>query len=202
MAIKRVEALALGELLGSLMGSVVEAQARAARTTLDFIEEVGFEKNEEGDDVMRSARLRFTKKDENDEIAEFEVEVPLLSLVNVPSLAVREANLAFSYDVVSASSQASPAARAATGSSSSDSPVLNAAAISRTFLSDTKLKPAVITGIVRPKPGTSPADRRTTAIDLDVTLAQQEVPIGLERLFDLAELGITERPVVEEDDEQ
>lgn len=188
MAIKRVEALALGELLGSLMGSVVEAQARAARTTLDFIEEVGFETNTDGDEVMRSARLRFSKKDENNEVAEFEVDVPLLSLVNVPSLAVREAKLAFSYDVVSASSApTSPAA-----------PVDRATTAKRAILSSAKLKPARITGIVRPRQPANQPERRTTSIDLDVTLAQQEVPIGLERLFDLAELGITERPVKEE----
>lgn len=189
MAIKRVEALALGELLGSLMGSVVEAQARAARTTLDFIEEVGFETSPEGNDVMRSARLRFSKKDENDEVAEFEVDVPLLSLVNVPSLAVREAKLAFSYDVVSANSApASPGA-----------PTDRVSAASRNVLTTAKLRPAVITGIVRPRSPTNQPERRTTSIDLDVTLAQQEVPIGLERLFDLAELGITERQVQEEE---
>jgi hypothetical protein len=59
-----------------------------------------------------------------------------------------------------------------------------------------KLPIAKITGFVRRPPASTPAaERRTTAVDLEVTLEQQEMPIGIERLFDLAELGISEQPV-------
>lgn len=186
MPITEIEALELGQVLGSLLGSVVQAQAESARATVDFVEDVGFEEAKEGE-RMRTVKLRYTKKDENDEPAEFEVEVPLLALVNVPSLAVKKANLTFSYDVVTAVEEAKPSGGAL--------PIA------------TKLEPARLKGFVRSPTGSTstpttsspaPTTRRTTAIDLDVTLEQQEMPLGVERLFDLAELGITERPAGEE----
>ena len=192
MAIKRQEALTLAELLGSLLGSVVEAQARSARATVDFVESVGFEPTDEGP-RLRTVSVRYTKKDENGEDAEFEVEVPLLALVNVPSLAVSEAKLAFSYDVVSQSTT-----EAAAGSTAIEA--IEAPTAIRGVL--TGVKPAVLTGFVRTRPtptaDSSSTTKRTTSIDLDVTLQQQEMPIGIERLFDLAELGISERPVDDE----
>lgn len=182
MAIKRQEALTLAEVLGSMLGSVVDAQAQSARATVDFVEAVGFEDTPDGQ-RLRTVTMRYTKKDENGEFAEFEVEVPLLALVNVPALAVREAKLSFSYDVVTQASESSSSTPATT-------PATASVVVS---------KAALLKGFVRSKPTptttTTPAARRTTSIDVDVTLEQQELPIGVERLFDLAELGIAERPV-------
>lgn len=189
MAVKRLEALELGELLGSLMGSVVDAQARSARTTVEFIDTVGFEKSD-GETRMRTVRMRYRKRDENGEPQDFEIEVPLLALVNVPSLAVSEAKLAFSYDVVTAH----------TGSTSDDQEGDGPSSGSVLKQRFKALRPAKLRGFVRRTPtkttnnSSNHAERSTTSIDLDVTLAQQEVPIGVERLFDLAELGITEEP--------
>jgi hypothetical protein len=173
MTVAAVEALELSQLLGSLLASVVEAQAASARATVDFVESVGFEPGTDGE-RMRTVRLRYRKKDENGIPAEFEVEVPLLALVNVPSLAVKQARLTFSYQVVRATAvQAQPAPAAL--------PLA------------TRLAPATLTGFLRPQTAPTPgSSRSTTSVDLDVTLEQQEVPIGVERLFDLAELGISE----------
>jgi Protein of unknown function (DUF2589) len=195
MPVTSVEALELSQLLGALLGSVVDAQAASARATVDFIESVGFEVVDT-ERRMRTVRMRYTKKDENGEYAEFEVDVPLLALVNVPSLAVKQAVLTFGYDVVTATSgtAATTTTPAATSSGASALPLIG------------KISPAVLTGFVRPQtiapvsPGgttTTPPVRRSTAVDLVVTLEQQDVPIGIERLFDLAELGITERPAPE-----
>ena len=82
MPVTSVEALELSELLGALLGAVVDAQAASARATVDFIESVGFEVVGT-ERQMRTVRMRYTKKDENGEFAEFEVDVPLLALVNV-----------------------------------------------------------------------------------------------------------------------
>lgn len=182
MTIRRLEALELSDFLGSLLGSVVDAQARSARATVAFIDEVGFETTPDGD-RMRTVTIRYSKKDENDEPTEFEATVPLLSLVNIPSLAVREAKLSFSYDVV-VSASGSESASPGTG--------IGSVAVS---------KLALIKGYARrTSPGADTSSKRTSSIDLDVTLEQLEVPIGVERLFDLAELGITETQV-EPDDE-
>lgn len=183
MTIRRLEALELSEFLGSLLGSVVDAQAQSARATVNFIDEVGFETTPEGD-RMRTVTIRYTKKDENDEPAEFEATVPLLSLVSIPSLAVREAKLSFSYDVV-VSASGSDTTSPGTG-----------------FGSAAGSKLALIKGYARrTSPDTGSSAKRASSIDLDVTLEQLEVPIGVERLFDLAELGITETQIEPEDED-
>ena len=199
MPVTSVEALELSELLGALLGAVVDAQAASARATVDFIESVGFEVVGT-ERQMRTVRMRYTKKDENGEFAEFEVDVPLLALVNVPSLAVKQAVLTFGYDVVTATSGTTPTPTAPTTTPTPPTDVSALPMIGR-------INPAVLTGFVRPttiapvSPGatttTPPSAKRTTAVDLVVTLEQQDIPIGIERLFDLAELGITERPAPE-----
>jgi Protein of unknown function (DUF2589) len=176
VAITSVEALQLSQVLGSLLASVVDAQAQSARATVDFIEGIGFEETGEGS-RLRQVKVRYSKKDENGQVAEFEVEVPLLALVNVPSLAVKQAKLTFAYDVVTASATQARAAPAGTAASRPALPVVK------------------LTGFIRPpsRP-VAVSEKHTSSIDLEVTLEQQELPIGIERLFDLAELGITERP--------
>jgi hypothetical protein len=176
LPITAVEALELSQLLGSLLAAVVDAQAQAARATVAFVEDVGFETAPEGE-RLRNVKLRYSKKDENGQVAEFEVEVPLLALVNVPSLAVQQAKFTLSYDVVTAT-QTSSSGGSALPASSTFAPV------------------AKLTGFLRKTPASSTpeSDRRTTAVDLEVTLEQQAIPVGVERIFDLAELGITERP--------
>ena len=184
MPITSVEALQLSQLLGALLSSVVDAQAQAARSTVEFVESVGFETTPDGE-RLRNVKIRYFKKDENDERSEFEVEVPLLALVSVPSLAVKQAKLTFSYDVVTATETPGTSGSGTTGTGGVASAGL-------------KLPIARITGFVRRSPAATPeSERRTTAVDLEVTLEQQEMPIGIERLFDLAELGITERPAPE-----
>ena len=180
MAIKRIEALGLAEILGSLLGSVVDAQARSSRATVDFIDEVGFETGAEGEgEKMRTIKLRYRKKNEDGTPADFEVEVPLLAMVNVPALVVREAKLSFSYDVVGAEEE-KPTQGGSTGGA----------------LPGMKtLKKANLSGFIKSKKSGAAAERYTTSIDLDITLEQQELPIGVERLFDLAEMGITETQI-------
>jgi hypothetical protein len=180
MAISSVQAMELSQVLGALLASVVDAQAQSARATVEFVESIGFESTNNGE-RMRTVKLRYTKKDETDTPAEFEVEVPLLALVNVPSLAVKQATLNFSYDVVTASTTAAPV-------EGEPKPILPG------------LKSAILKGFVRRPTATGQdAERRTTSIDLVVMLEQQDMPIGVERLFDLAELGITERPTEAEE---
>ncbi|MGV9612196.1 DUF2589 domain-containing protein [Nocardia xishanensis] len=165
MAIRRVEPLQLGDLLGSLMGSAVDAQAHAARTTIAFVREVGLVSDAGDPGLLRTVTVRYRKRDENDELAEFEVELPLLAMVNVPALAVKEATFSMAYDVVTVRSASDETNR------------------------------SILTGLIRKK--TAVADRKTASmsVDVDVTIAQADAPVGIERLIDLAEVAISERPV-------
>lgn len=188
MPVRRIEALELGEFLGSLMTSVVQAQDQAARASVAFVDEIGFEPLPGGGERLRTVSVRYRKRDENGEIADFEVEVPLLAMVNVPMLMVKEARLKFSYDVVVSASSSAPTQPPGSGPGTVGDRLSKLRA----------LQPAKLKGFIqRPPPSGAPAsstERGSMAIDIDIQLEQALAPVGLERLFDLAELGITERP--------
>jgi hypothetical protein len=177
--IGQVTPLGLGELLGSLLGAVVTAQQQSSRATLDFVEEVGFERRTAADGTVsheiRSVALRYRKRDENGQQADFEVDVPLLALVNPPALAVSEATLTFNYDILSvAGAPPPPAPDAGPG------PVVPIG------------RPPVLRGVIRRRAAAETPKDASLSVDVTVTLRQEPPPVGVARLLDLAELGITE----------
>jgi hypothetical protein len=176
MVIRQIAAVELGDFLGSLLQSIIDAQQQSSRASIEFIEAVGLETVQEGGSTvtkLRTVKLRFRKRNENGDMSEFEAEVPLLALVNAPSLAVSEATMKFSYEVV-ATQQVRPEA---------DRPAW------------TTHSPALqIKGLIRSRPAAqeSSETRSSFGVDVQVVVKQQGTPIGVERLFDLAELGIAE----------
>lgn len=167
--VRQIEPAQLGEILGSLLASIVGAQAQAASATVDFVTDVGLEPQ---GDALRMAKMRYRKLDENNQEAEFEVQIPLLALLSVPSLAIKTATLDFSYDVLTTTApEPDPQPVPGTGR-------------------PLPAKVATLKGLVR-KPAAN--ERTATAIDVSVTLEQQTLPVGLERMLDLAELSMSER---------
>ena len=182
MAVRQLDVLDFGELLGALLRSIVSAQEQSARATVDFIEAVGLTSDGAGGpSALRTVALRFRKRDENGNVSDFEVEVPLLTLVNPPALSVSEATLSFGYELLGTERSADPPAPAGGGLPTVDRPV--------------KLR-----GVVRstPLPG-GPSEQRTSfTVNVNVVVRQEPAPIGVQRLFNLAELGIHEQAVPEQ----
>jgi hypothetical protein len=182
MAVRQVEILELGQLLGSLLRSIIEAQEQSARATVEFIEAVGLvttDESGESTSALRTVTMRYRKRDANGVLSEFEVEVPVLTLVNPPTLTVAEATLKFGYEVLAAERS-----------------------VPTTSLRDTQEDviavehPIRLRGIVRSSPSTdkSTEARTSFAVDVNVVVRQDPTPVGVQRLFNLAELGIRERP--------
>jgi len=186
MAIRQLEILEFGELLGSLLGAVVTAQQQSARATVDFIESVGLTTvGPDGASVMRTVALRFRKRDANGVMADFEVEVPLLTLVNPPALTVAEATLDFGYELLGTERAVDPPAERATAPATAPGVVV--LPIDR---------PVKLRGVVRtaPTPDGSADQRTSFTVNVHVVVRQEPTPAGVQRLFNLAELGINERP--------
>jgi hypothetical protein len=187
MAVRQLEILEFGELLGSLLGAVVTAQQQSARATVDFIEAVGLTTaGPDGASAMRTVTLRFRKRDANGAVADFEVEVPLLTLVNPPALTVAEATLDFGYELLGTERAVNPPAER------SAAPGVAVLPIDR---------PVKLRGVVRtPSTPDGPTDQRTSfTVNVHVVVRQEPTPVGVQRLFNLAELGINERPAATPD---
>lgn len=181
MPIRDVSALGLGELLGSLLAALVEGQTTATAASLDFVEKIGISEDPKNPG-FRTVPIRYTKLDENQQPAEFVLELPLLALVNIPTLTVKEAKISFAYEVVTVTRETeeeSPAER----------PVLWGGAVQ-------PVRPVSLVGYVPHRSSSTSNSTEKTGINVDVTVETQQLPVGLERILELTELA-TSKPVEE-----
>jgi hypothetical protein len=163
------------------MKALVEAETNAAFATARFIREVGFVDKKEGeadDDPenfgdLRMVTFKHEKINSNGEKKTFKVEVPLLSLVPIPALQIKDANLDFYVRVI-------------------DNPK-----IKQTHALGQKQEEVVLPGLTKAPPrdmkgtiGRAQTDvSRKSALDMqikvNIRMEQADVPAGLGRLFNL-----------------
>lgn len=193
-AIRGIASVDLGELIGSPLAAMVEAEARAAVTTAEFIEEVGFREqagdSEEGDPELRMARFRYTKPDVNGEPAVFTVELPLLSLMAIPALQIKEATVALAARITDIRRAPTPAPRAAPAAGGPSA----AAAPSRRLLDQLRARDVKL--MAKPVSSSGPKSSEVrSSYDLDITikLGQADVTVGLERLMQVLDQAVVER---------
>ena len=99
-------------MIGGPLKAAVEAQQLAADSSLQFIEKVCFVhevdiNNPEGEwvatDKMRYITFSYKEKSEDGTEKEFEIKVPLLSLVPIPFIRIEQINLSFTAKMEGAS---------------------------------------------------------------------------------------------------
>jgi hypothetical protein len=83
-----------GTLIGGPLNAAVEAQAKAAMTTVDFIRAVGFKPVEDGK-PLEPASIVFKYKNGPDPSDMIELEVPLLTIVPIPFLRIENMDIHF-----------------------------------------------------------------------------------------------------------
>lgn len=159
--------LTLGQIVGEMLSALVRAQAQAAQTTVDFINSVGFTPASGGvASSLRTIQFRYQKPDENQTPAEFVVEIPLLGMVDIPLICIRNATLKLDYEIATATEED------AKGPDGKPTKVA-------------RLKGRVLSG------RTSPSERATISLSIDVGKA--ESPPGLSKALDILELAAKEK---------
>ena len=95
------QVLSLAQLIGAPISALVDAEAQSAMATERFIRNVGFtggtERGELGD--LQMARFKRTRR-EGDTDQEIEVQIPLLSMLPIPALQIRDAELDYTVRIV------------------------------------------------------------------------------------------------------
>lgn len=171
-----------GEILGGLMGAVIDAQAQAARATIDFIEDVGTLEgsiDEETIHELRNISFNFTKKDEHDDLAKFTLELPLLSLVEVPAINVKTAKFSFNYEVTS------------TKETETEEKAKESTSSTRKWVG--VKKPIKVVGRVKKESNTTSKSETNAGITVDVEFEKSSISMGLERILDMLELAANEK---------
>jgi Protein of unknown function (DUF2589) len=197
-----VRALKLHELLGATLVAVVQADALAAKATLEYIETVGFAEatESETDDSeaeaggrLRMASFRYKKLDANNDVAEFVAEVPILSLVPIPTLQIKDATLSFAVkidDITKTTDGPTPTPTSAVATAAS-----GVGTTTPMRLLD-ELRPTATQLVARPAASSgakSQEVRSTHHLELKVTMAQADIPVGMEKIFDLLDQAIQDR---------
>jgi len=192
-----IRSLRLYELLGAPLTAMIRADAEAAKTTLEYIETVGFEEGEpqtdeqpETESRLRMASFRYRKLDENNEYTEFETSVPLLSLVPIPALQIKEGKVKLTAkitDVVEEGPTNRQVVRAA-GALRPSTALIGVLEPSRVQL---LTKPAATSGSKETE------THEAFHLEIEVTMTQADIPLGLERLFNVMDQAIREEKVEE-----
>jgi hypothetical protein len=97
-----MQALPLQDLLEGLVRTLIEAQTQAARASLDFIESIGFNREEKTGDHWGSTKLVtfcYPHSDGNNAPTTRTVSVPLLSLVSIPFARIESVEYEFFANV-------------------------------------------------------------------------------------------------------
>jgi len=89
----------ISELIAAPLIAASESQSKLAAHTTNFIKKVGTKE----DGTVNNVQFHYhTKTEENTEVTNV-IDVPLLSIVNIPNLAIKKAEVAFTIEVKSQS---------------------------------------------------------------------------------------------------
>jgi hypothetical protein len=95
--------LSLAQLIGAPIHALVDAEAQSAMATARFVRAVGFTGDGEGmGDLGELQMARFTRKRRNADGTEedVEVQIPLLSMLPIPALQIKDAELDYTVKIV------------------------------------------------------------------------------------------------------
>ena len=188
------EVLSLSQLIGAPIRALVEAEAQSAAATAHFIRNVGFKPPDDAGleefGELQMARFKTVRRNTDGAEEEVEVQIPLLTLLPIPALQIRDATLDYVVKVVQTEALP-PKRQPKTQSPGTGTP-----------LSDEVPATLRATFAREPRPG----DRRSMdmLVKMKVRIEQADMPAGLSRLINLAgeSTSRTALPKPEEPDDE
>ena len=94
---QELASLDFANLIGGPLNALIEAQAKSAITTANFIRQVGFDAN---NDVI-NVKFRYEKTNDQGFTQDFELAVPFLTMVPIPYITIDEASVEFNAKITS-----------------------------------------------------------------------------------------------------
>ncbi|MCH9680973.1 MAG: DUF2589 domain-containing protein [Deltaproteobacteria bacterium] len=96
-----IATLDFNNLIGGPLNAIVQAQAKSAITTANFIREVGFDENGRA----RNVDFKYNKRNEDGADKEFRLTVPFLTMLPIPYMVIERASLEFNARINSVNTQ-------------------------------------------------------------------------------------------------
>jgi hypothetical protein len=205
-------ALSLYQLLGAPLYALIQAETYAANATADFIERVGFEPTEtdggsqkhphEDMGKLRTISFKQGRRTQDGQAASYKVEVPLLSILPIPALQVKEADLEFFVKIVELVSQrqVEPEEEDVSPTKNQKKKVRKATPSyesSRVPVPSHHLDMKAMLGRGQLNAPQAPNSAFDMQVHIKIKVAQAEPPAGLSRLFNLMEQSISSTKIQE-----
>lgn len=89
----------LYQLIGAPLMAMVQGQAQAAQATAEFIERIGFVADGNSTRRLRMIAFHYTRRGPDGKPRPWRLEVPLLSLVPIPAIQIREGHIEFAVRI-------------------------------------------------------------------------------------------------------
>jgi hypothetical protein len=187
--------------------ALVDAESQAAKATAHFIKSMGFEPQDhpraasaendrpENFGNLKMVTFRYQRRDAEGKPQTFKVEVPLLSLIPIPALQIKDAELEFYAKIIDYPKVAQPARTPAVGSKQAGDDAASNAEMAQadkydimhlpgrdlkaTFGNDNSADPA------------ARSSRMNMQIKMKIKMEQADIPAGLGSLFNLMQQNIS-----------
>jgi Protein of unknown function (DUF2589). len=174
---RELASLDFGNLIGGPLNAVVEAQAKSAITTANFIKEVGFDKNGK----VVNVDFTYNRKNDNGSDQEFTLTLPFITMLPIPYISVSKAEVEFNAKITSTTESKTD---------SNFSTVVNASAGGSWWFASARVQSK--TSYQR---STSTTDKEERTFDMHVKVEARNVdmPAGTERILTILENAIQER---------
>jgi hypothetical protein len=179
--------LNFGSMIGGPLSAVINAQAQAAITSVEFIKAVGFHPDDavtttdRGKPVMVTFEYHKAVEQTDDgvtttSVQPFELTVPILTMLPIPFIRIEETTIDFNAKITSVQESAV-----------NDQLGFDASV-------SLKFKPVELKTSFSYKRSTSSSDKveRTYSLQVHVRAVQDEMPAGMERLLGILENSISE----------
>ncbi len=172
----------LGSILGAQIRSVLEAELENAEAIADFITTVGFEKKEgeEGIGNLRLIEFQMQRRNESGGLDTHTIKIPLLSILPIPMLSIEKADFEFDlkiHDVIKRTGE------------------------TRNITRGNVLPKSLVASFSRSKKAPTTQSKTDQTLDsnmsVKVSVVQTDFPLGVEKLLNLAEIGIQDKTEVE-----
>lgn len=99
VATNALQSIPFGSIIGGPLSACIEAQTNAAKTTLDYIKEVGMTSDEDGNSRAVYVSFEYRKNGHKTVLS-----IPLLTIVPIPYFAIRDIDIAFKASISASSS--------------------------------------------------------------------------------------------------
>lgn len=183
--ISEIQSLPFYQIIGAPLMAVVQGQTQAAQATAEFIERVGFEpgENKEGIGSLRMVVFTYQKPGPDGTSLTYKAEVPILSLVPIPSIQVKRADFEFNVKITDVQVSDTKIAMASQAAESGD------------WLSNGRTEFRATMG----KMMSSASEQQTLDLQMKVTIRaeQADITAGMAHLFRIFDQSISSASIPE-----